>query len=665
MRSFLYPKLAVTNIQKNRKTYIPYILTGILTVAMYYIINSIVYNDGIKEMPGTDQVVAILQVGTGIVAIFSVIFLFYTNSFLMKQRKKELGLYNVLGMGKGHIAKMMLVETVIIAAVDILAGLICGTICSRLMFLLMLKITHINSPIKFHIESKAITITVILFIAIFGVMMLFNMWQVFKVNTIELLHSKNQGEREPKTKWFLALIGVVCVGAGYAIAITVEQPLQAITMFFVAVLLVIIGTYALFTAGSIALLKSMRKNKSYYYKTNHFISVSGMIYRMKQNAVGLANICILSTMVLVMLSTTVSLYVGMNNVLETRFPYEFNGDARNTSDDQLKEFRQLVRSEAKKRNLKIESETIYQGIDLTVISQGNNEFELMGIGPGYVGSIEKAAIITLVPSSWYDEITGKHTVLDDYSVLAVIPERNKSVTIEKGTLHLGDSDFDVKGKEKNVFDSGKAAMNALDTAYLVVSDNAFEELLSNPPEAVKDYIHTSGTIGYDVNGSEKEKEEFMTFLSDEFKKADFDGYVEVRELYRADFYNFYGGFLFLGIFLGSLFLMATVLIIYYKQISEGYDDKERFQIMQKVGMSKKEVRRSIKSQVVSVFLLPLIVAVIHICAAFKLITRLLSVFNLSDVALFRNCTIATIGVFALIYGIVYVITSREYYKIVN
>lgn len=662
MRSFLYSKLALTNIKKNSKTYIPYLLTGTLTVAMYYIINSIVFNEGIKEMPGAGSLTQIIGMGIGIVAIFACIFLFYTNSFLMKQRKKELGLYNVLGMGKRHIAKMMLLETAMTAVFDIAAGLVCGMVFSKLMFLLLLKISRLSTPLTFIIEPKAIVMTVVLFICIFGVTMLYNMWQVFRVNTIELLHAKNQGEREPKTKWLLAVIGVICIGAGYGIAIKVEQPLEALVMFFVAVLLVIIGTYALFAAGSIAFLKMLRKNKTYYYKTNHFISVSGMIYRMKQNAVGLANICILSTMVLVMVSTTVSLYAGINNVLETRFPYEFGGEISDADSGKMMAFQENVRNEAKGRGITIAKEVGYQGASLLVTPRGENDVELVKIDG--METYSASAVLTVLPVYWYNSMSGSDVKLNSDEAIAYLPERNKTLEMGKGTFRLDEHEFQITGILDEFMSSGTEAMLAMDTVYLIVSDEEVVRMLMDEAEELQGAT-LSGTLGYDIKGSKAEKESFLSWMEEEFTKAGFGGHVEIRENYRMEFYTFYGGFLFLGIFFGSLFLMATVLIIYYKQISEGYDDKERFQIMQKVGMSKKEVRKSIRSQVVSVFALPLIVAVIHICAAFKLITRLLAVMNLSDVGLFRNCTILTVGIFAVIYGIVYGITAREYYKIVN
>ncbi|MFR8546962.1 MAG: ABC transporter permease, partial [[Clostridium] scindens] len=323
MNSSVYGKLAVTNLKNNRKTYIPYMLTAILTVMMFYIIDALSRNKSV----GDGNLRLCLSWATVVIIVFAVIFLFYTNSFLIKRRKKEIGVYNILGMGKRHIARMLTIETLIIAVISIVVGLVAGIIFSKLMFLALLKVIHYDVNMVFELSVRALLNTLLLFTVIFAMTLIYNLLQIRLSNPVELLRGGSQGEKEPKTKWLLTIFGVVAIGIGYYIAITTESPLTAITLFFLAVICVIIGTYALFTAGSIALLKLLRKNKNYYYKTSHFTSISGMIYRMKQNAVGLANICILSTMVLVMISTTISLYTGMNDVLETRFPTEF--EARN------------------------------------------------------------------------------------------------------------------------------------------------------------------------------------------------------------------------------------------------------------------------------------------------------------------------------------------------
>lgn len=318
MNNTLYPKLAVTNLKNNRKTYVPYIFTAVLCVMMFYMIDALSRSESVEEV--TMQIC--LRYAVAVVLIFSLIFLFYTNSFLIKRRKKEIGVYHILGMGKSHISKMMLIEMLITAGVSIVAGIVFGVIFGKLMYLILLKILHSKVSMAFAISLSSVRDTVLLFVVIFSLSFLYNLLQIKLSNPIELLHGGNQGEKEPKTKWFLTLIGVAALGTGYYLAITTEHPLDALSHFFVAVVCVIVGTYALFTAGSIAILKMLKKNKKFYYQPKHFTTISGMIYRMKQNAVGLANICILSTMVLIMVSTTVSLYAGMEDILKARFPQD-------------------------------------------------------------------------------------------------------------------------------------------------------------------------------------------------------------------------------------------------------------------------------------------------------------------------------------------------------
>ncbi len=355
MSKMFYQKLAVTNIKKNGKTYFPYILTCISTIAMFYIMNFISVNDGLDSMYGGRELKTILNLGTYVIGFFSVVFLFYTNSFLIKRRKKELGLYNILGMEKKHIAKLLLWETLFVAIISMILGLISGIAVSKLIFLVLLKILNFKVTMGFVISTNSIVKTVILFGSIFLLTLINNMRQIHLAKPVELLKGGQIGEKEPKTKWILTLIGILSLGAGYYIALTTEAPLAALNMFFLAAILVMIGTWSLFTAGSIALLKMLRKNKKFYYKTNHFINVSGMIYRMKQNAVGLANICILSTTVLVMLSTTVSLYIGMEDVLRTRFPRDISISAKNISKEKSEMINNLVKEQADKDNITLKN----------------------------------------------------------------------------------------------------------------------------------------------------------------------------------------------------------------------------------------------------------------------------------------------------------------------
>ena len=664
MRNSLCLRLAADGIRKNGKTYIPYLITGVITVAMYYIIRAISFAEGLSSFPGAQQVKSTIGVGAAVVAVFSWIFLFYTNSFLMKHRKKELGLDQVLGMEKRHVALMMFWETVITMVVDIAGGLVTGILFSRFLFLLLLKITRLDVPLQFAVEPRAMALTATMFAAVLLVAFLYNLVSVCRMNMVELLHSQNQGEREPKTRILLTVIGFAALGGGYYIAQTTEQPLEALYLFFAAVVLVIIGTYALFTAGSIAVLKLLRKNKRYYYKTSHFISVSGMIYRMKQNAAGLASICILSTMVLVMISTTVSLYAGMQNVLETRYPFDFSAVMYSADRTAVREFQETARETAEKNQVELTTDQAYLSAQFLVLPQNSHEIAVADDSSSQ-SDILSGSILNLISLEDYNQITGKTEELGAGEAFVYLSERSRSWDAAEGELRIGEETLQVKKILDEFTVSGEENMMAYDTLYLIVPEETCQELISYCAGIQGDTNAGDGNINLNLKGSEENRAKTLQELKTAFSEAGYDGYTEAREDYREEFYSFYGGFFFLGIFFGILFLMATVLIIYYKQISEGYDDRERFQIMQKVGMSRREVRRSIKSQVVSVFALPLIAAFVHICMGFKVIVRLLELMNLSDVALFRNCTIATAGVFAVIYGVVYLVTAREYYRIVR
>lgn len=362
-----YPKLALTNLKKNGKTYIPYLLTCVLTVMMFYVMYAISKNTGLDQMQGATSLKIILGWAVIVTGIFSVVFLFYTNSFLVKQRKKEFGLYQVLGMDKGNLTKMMAWESILTILVSIVLGLAAGILLGKLMFLILLKMMHFAVPLKFAVESDAMIGTIILFLIIFAITFIFNLFQVQTANPVELLHGGSQGEKEPKTKWLLALIGAATLGIGYYIAQTTDSPLAAIGKFFIAVILVIIGTYCLFTAGSIAFLKILKKNKKFYYQSRHFTSVSGMIYRMKQNAVGLANICIMSTIVLVLVSVSVSLYTGIEDALSTRFPTDLNIMIYDTSQENLDKADQIIKEETEKAGVGLENRVYYRAGAFTVI----------------------------------------------------------------------------------------------------------------------------------------------------------------------------------------------------------------------------------------------------------------------------------------------------------
>lgn len=661
----MYTKLAITNIKNNRQFYFPYLLTGIITVAMFYIMCALESNPGIQSMPGAKDLGLILRLGIGVIGIFAVIFLFYTNSFIIKRRKKELGIYNILGMEKRHIAKILSKEAFFTAIIAIGGGLVTGVLFHKLACMLLYRMIGFNGGITFSFSKKGVMITAILFAIVYLLTYIYDLFQVQLANPIELLQSGNKGEREPKTKAIMAVLGVLCLGTGYFIAITTKNPIKALTLFFVAVILVIIGTYLLFTAGSIALLKILRRNKGYYYQTKHFTSVSGMIYRMKQNAVGLANICILSTMVLVAVSTTVSLYVGIEDIMKERYPNEINISAYyDTGAPAEDSIAPIVEKSVKESGRKIRHEEDYLELYFAAIKDQGQY------------SLDKEKVKTAGDRVSGFVVLTREDCKKKYN--EEIPELAENevalITIDKtdmDTLVLENRSYHVKEIKQfeNTEDFETIADMMDEYYYVIVNDVQDMERLWQLQKDI--YQENSSSISrqvrLDIDGDSEQKKEcfenIKTALGPEQAKARI--LIDSRQSSLDEFYQIYGGFLFLGLFLGILFLMITVLIIFYKQISEGYDDKERFSIMEKVGMSNDEVKATIRSQVRTVFFLPILMAAVHVGMAFPMIKRLLSLFGLSNTALFAGCMAGTILVFALIYLLVFLKTSKTYYKIVG
>lgn len=658
MNNLIYPKLALTNIKKNSKNYVPYILTCIGTVIMYYIMYSMSINQGLDQMSGGNDLKMILNLGNYVIALFSVIFLFYTNSFLIKQRKKEFGLFNILGMEKRHLSKIVMYETLYVALVSLILGLLGGILLNKLMFLMLLKILNFEVPMGFFISIKAIIATLILFGIIFILTLLNTMRQIHLAKPIELLKGGQTGEREPKTKWVYVGIGLLCLGGGYYIAITTKEPLAALSYFFLAVILVIIGTYCLFTAISIAFLKFLRKNKGYYYKTKHFISVSGMIYRMKQNAVGLANICVLSTMVLVIVSTTISLYIGMEDVLRNRYPRDIIVNTGTFLEEDGDQIRKIIDDTLEKHQL-----TGKNRIDLEVISfVAKQKGNVFSTGQMTDSSLTGFTGLYFIPLEDYNRNTGKEEILEENEILLFTQDR----TLKGNEITILDETFTVK-ERLNHFIDGFDKVDVVNNQYIVVKNMSIvDEIRIKVGDVYGEEMAKPTTyIGFDLDASDEEIIAVHNEMRDIIKKDYPDCFFDAAAVSKESFYSVYGGLFFLGIFLGILFMMATILIIYYKQISEGYEDKERFAIMKKVGLSHDEVKKIIHSQVLTVFFLPLITAVIHIAFAFQVITKLLTIFNLTNVMLFALCTCGTILVFACFYGIIYTMTAREYYMIVK
>lgn len=675
MGKLFFPKMAAGNLARNRRFFFPYLLTGLLTVAMFYNITFLTWNEDLKNLPGGSIIPTIMYLGTIVVGLFAVIFLLYTNSFLIKRRQKEIGLYNILGMSKRHIAVVLLWETLYTCLIAILGGLLLGILLSKLLLLLLYKLLFFPVQFGFTVNFFSVGVTAALFAAIYLIALARNLVHVSLSKPVELLRGGNVGEKEPKTKVLLTLIGLGTLGAGYYIAITTKSPLDALMLFFLAVILVIIGTYCLFTAGSIALLKSLKKRKHYYYHPKHFISVSGMLYRMKQNAVGLANICILSTMVLVMLSTCVCMYLGVDDALHVSYPHDitfaqYPGEPSNIPEE---DYRAMVLDTVQEHGLTPSLVQEYDSLDLNTIQDGDH-FTL-GTRGDNIGDLVYTEILT---AEGYTALTGRPLTLTGNQVAIYTTEEQEAWQ----SLTLMEETFPIAQRLEESPTIGYSAYTDRILVLVVSNDQVMEAISQKQLQYTDRPSHITWQLSLDFeNVSDEEIMALYQDLEETVRAYQVPQYDENGQLMpettgavcssmcrqdgRQGLYTMYGGLLFLGLFLGALFLMATVLIIYYKQISEGYEDKERFAIMEKVGMSQAQVRASIRSQVRVVFFLPLLGAVIHLAAAFHLITKLMAALYLYNIPLFAMTCLGTVVVFAAGYFVIYHLTARTYYKIVR
>ncbi len=663
-KRFFYLRLAITNLRKNALLYVPYLLTGGFMAATFYIMLYIVRNKAIDSMEGGRTLAAVMVLGTIVIGLFSVVILLYTNSFLMKRRKKEIGLFNILGMGKRHIGKMMCIETILIGILSIAGGLAVGILLSKLLLVLLLRVLNFSIPFGFEVSPVSVLVTVFVFSCIYLITLLTNLRRVHVAKPIELLYGGQQGEKEPKVKWPVAVIGLLTLGTGYTIAVVIKAPLQALMLFFVAVILVIIGTYCLFTSGSIAVLKILKKNKKYFYQTEHFTNVSGMLYRMKKNAVGLGNICILATMVLVMLSGTTSLFIGLEDEIRVQYPREIAVVMSTTDANGFEELTAEINEALKESNAKTVNSVCYYYKRVSGLVLSGTEF-CLEYGDAL---LEEEAVINFITLEMYNKMQGASETLEADEVMIYVSDGNYSEAV----VGFGGKEYRVKETLSELNVQYDHMIQYSDEYYIILPDE--ETLLTIITELYGEKIEFYGYMayyGFDVNGDEEEcarisdavEQRVYSTVINSVYPASF--WVRKAASYRDEFLQLYGGLFFLGVFLGIVFIMATVLIMYYKQISEGFEDKERFEIMQKVGMSRTEVRKTIRSQVLSVFFLPLICACIHVGFAFPMLTRVLKVLNLINTSLFLACTAGTVVLFSVIYAAVYALTARAYYKIVS
>ena len=671
MHKGIFSRLAKQNIRNNKSTYIPYMITCIFCIAMIYMM------EFLRDCPTLDQAVRqadevrmIVFTGEIVVEIFCIIFLIYSNSFLMKRRQKEIGLYNILGLERNHIGIVMFLETIITSIGSLAGGIATGIIGSKLALLLLLKLLHIPSVLGFYISVKGIFTCLFMFGIVFLMILFLNLAKIHLSRPVELLRGNNTGEKEPAAKWLMALIGFICLGAGYYLAVTTESPIKAITIFLLAVILVMAGTYLLFTAGSIVILKFLRLRKSFYYRTGNFISISGMLYRMKQNAIGLASICILSTGVLLMIAMTVSIYFGMNDIMLNRYPYDVDMSVTSISEEEcqtaIEAFEKAIADN------KVPVEKSVEEIYLDIVCSKNGD-QILIKPANTIRNSDSVLVLSLLNQAEYERLTGISANLNDGEIFAWYPS-----AVQKDSVTVDETEFTVKKwLDKNPLTCGEDAVS--DNAVLVVTDEDFKKFdemrtemykgVSSAPAGEDLTLH----LGLDITGSETDKIDFGTPVMEVVKDLKKNGGLSenswitsgIRQQEYESYYADNGSLLFIGIFLGSLFLMGTAMIIYYKQISEGYEDQKRFEIMQKVGLSRREVRSSVRRQILMVFFLPLLMAMLHITMAFPMIRRMLLLFGMTNTKLFIGCTAGTVLIFAVVYGLIYLMTARSYYHIVE
>ena len=674
MKRGFYPRLAWSGMRKNSKLYLPYTLACIGMTAMFYILMHLADSPALKLIPSSASVTMTLSLGSFVMGVFSLLFLFYTNSFLVRRRFKEFGLYNVLGMNKGNISRVLAWEALINALISLAGGLFLGIALSKLAELGLVNIMGGDTDLDLRISVKALEFTVMFFCGIFLLIYLNSLIKIRRSSASELVKSENFGEKPPRANWLFGLAGIVILAAAYYIAVSIKTPLTALSLFFIAVIMVIVATYLIFIAGSVWICRLLQKNKRYYYKKNHFVSVSSMVYRMKRNGAGLASICILATMVLVMISSTTCLYFGAEDALRDRYPRDISISASYSGlDSMTDENISALRGEISAAVGGAETENI---LDYRCAS-------LVGSLKDGVLDLSEASIYSTAMTT-YDYVAEVYIVpLADYNAIA---GTNESLGSDEAMIYAYRMDYTdktfavdelVSFRVKKVLDSfpiadGSAMASIAPTVFVIVPD--FADTVAKLGGAVSssgdEPASLSWNYAFDTPVSDEEETAMCERIGERLSEcSQTGGYLyysrESLAANRADFYGMFGGLFFLGIMLSIAFICAAVLIIYYKQISEGYEDRRRFEIMQNVGMTKKEIRSSINSQLLTVFFLPLIFAGLHLGFAFPFIHKLLMLFNLSNLPLLIGTTAISFGVFALLYAVVFRVTSNAYYNIVS
>lgn len=677
MKMGFYPKLAWEGIRKNKRLYLPYIMTCIGMIMMHYIISYLSGAAILDSVLGSETVGYAMSLGSWVIAVFSVLFLFYTNSFLIRRRKKEFGLYNILGMGKWNIGRIVLWESVIVAVLSLVLGLAAGALLAKVFELAVANLMGAQITYEITIAPDVMVGTGMIYGGIFLLLLLNSLRQIATSNPLELLRSENAGEKPPKANWLVGLAGAIILGIAYYIALTIESPVTALAIFFVAAGMVIVATYFLFGAGSVVMCRLLQKNKRYYYKANHFVSVSSMTYRMNRNGAGLASICVLLTMVMVMLSSTAALYVGTEEQVLSRYPRDINlqiamNECASLDNTKLDANRAEITGILGDDLSKVENLVDYRvGNTSGMLSNGEFSNERQDMQNFDYGMANDAVLLFVVPLEDYNRIMGTQQTLDDDEVLIY----GYRTDYDAPTIRVNDGQtYRVKEVVDDWVSNGEASMTVIPTVYVFTNDvDAFTKPMQDmmtdwgTPMMTFDWMYC-----FDMDATEEEiadvfyairNSQWMNGLYESEEVASVT--AECQDIEREGFYAMFGGLLSLGILLSILFLAAAVLIIYYKQISEGYEDQKRFDIMRKVGMTKRDIRKSINSQMLTVFFLPLVTAGIHLSVAFPIIHKILQMFNMHNIALHIATTAGCFLIFGVFYALVYRITSNAYYSIVS
>lgn len=659
--NLFYSKFALNNLVKNKRFILPYIFSAIFTIASFYILTSLSLGSNLDKLPqGISATKQVLSLGVIVIAIFSAIFLFYTYSFLIKRRVREFGLYSVLGMTKKQIARILILETIFIGVLTLVFGLAFGLLFDKLMLLVLLKLFTAGVSFGFVITPIAVFLTILLFGGIFFLLLIYTVIKISRLKIVALLKEENNGEREPKARLILAILGLGLTGYGYYLAQTIQNPIKAITMFFIAVLAVIFGTYLIFMAVSITVLKLMKNNKTFYYKPKNFISVSGLLYRMKRNAVGLANICILSTMVLVTMGTTSALYAGSEEAYNTRFPRDIIVNGYRSTEGKLTEIEKNVKKATQDAGVEAKDLVSYNMLNVVGRLNGTE----ISYETGNVGSLDKLRTVVVIELKDHNKVSKEQKTLNTGETLLFIDKKGKyeanEITVQGVNLKIKEKLTDFPGA------LGTAAANAFDTYYVVVKDNTdvkkIESALKKKLNMSDEEGEVYNYVGFNISDKTKEAK-----VIENFKQLEKEGNINIegKAENETNFKGFYASFLFIGVFISMIFVVSQVVIMYYKQISEGYEDKGKFGIMRKVGLTDRQIKQSIRSQVLMIFFAPLAIATLHTVVAYPFIEKILKLFLATNNNVFLIALAVTIAVFGVFYLIVYLITSRIYYRIIK